>query len=157
ILICDEPTSALDVSVQSQILNLLYRLKQELNLTMILISHNLAVVHHLADHVAVMYLGQIVERGPSEAIFERPHHPYTDALLKAVLAPRPGAQLPDLRLEAEFPSPLNPPTGCAFHPRCPYAASDCRHLEPKPTGATREYRCHHPINFIDTAELASAG
>ena len=157
ILICDEPTSALDVSVQSQILNLLYRLKQELDLTMILISHNLAVVHHLADHVAVMYLGQIVERGPSEAIFKRPHHPYTDALLKAVLAPRPGAQLPDLGLDAEFPSPLNPPSGCAFHPRCPYAASDCRHLEPKPVGGTREYRCHHPINLIDTAELVSAG
>mgnify|MGYP001171032486 FL=1 len=155
ILICDEPTSALDVSVQSQILNLLHRLKQELNLTMILISHNLAVVHHLADEVAVMYLGQIVERGPSEEIFELPHHPYTDALLKAVLIPRPGSRLPDLGLQAEFPSPLNPPSGCAFHPRCPYAQADCSRIAPATRGEQRSYRCHYPLNLVE-ASLTSA-
>lgn len=156
ILICDEPTSALDVSVQSQILNLLHRLKQELNLTMILISHNLAVVHHLADEVAVMYLGQIVERGPSEDIFERPHHPYTDALLRAVLTPRPGSRLPDLGLQAEFPSPLNPPPGCVFHPRCPYALADCSRLEPSSTGGQRVHRCHHPLNMVDISMSTAA-
>jgi len=156
ILICDEPTSALDVSVQSQILNLLHRLKQELNLTMILISHNLAVVHHLADEVAVMYLGQIVERGSNEAIFQRPRHPYTDALLKAVLSPRPGSRLPELGLQAEFPSPLNPPSGCAFHPRCPNATALCAQVDPPPAGDAHVYRCHHPNNLIEPAELSSA-
>ncbi|RAI00856.1 ABC transporter ATP-binding protein [Acuticoccus sediminis] len=144
ILICDEPTSALDVSVQSQILNLLHRLKAELNLTMILISHNLAVVHHLADDVAVMYLGQIVERGPADAIFARAHHPYTSVLLKAVLPPRPGSRLPDLALEAEFPSPVNPPSGCAFHPRCANATDICTRISPERSGTGHTYRCHNP-------------
>lgn len=156
ILICDEPTSALDVSVQSQILNLLHRLKQELNLTMILISHNLAVVHHLADEVAVMYLGQIVERGDADAIFERPCHPYSDALLKAVLPPRAGARLPELGLEAEFPSPVNPPSGCAFHPRCPKADALCAEVDPNPAGIDPVFRCHHPNNFGAAAHPARA-
>ena len=152
ILICDEPTSALDVSVQSQILNLLHRLKQELNLTMILISHNLAVVHHLADEVAVMYLGRIVEHGPSQAIFDRAHHPYSSALLKAVLPPRPGSRLPELGLEAEFPSPLNPPSGCPFHPRCSNDdGTTCHEIDPEPSGTSHTYRCHHPDNFTQTA------
>ncbi|MEX2519238.1 MAG: oligopeptide/dipeptide ABC transporter ATP-binding protein [Paracoccaceae bacterium] len=146
ILICDEPTSALDVSVQSQILNLLHRLKRELDLTMILISHNLAVVNHLADEVAVMYLGQIVECGPSEEVFARARHPYSDALLKAVLPPRAGARLPELHgLEAEFPSPLNPPSGCAFHPRCQFADSLCVERAPERKGDDHFYRCHHPL------------
>jgi peptide/nickel transport system ATP-binding protein len=148
ILVCDEPTSALDVSVQSQILNLLHRLKQELKLTIILISHNLAVVHHLADEAAVMYLGRIVERGTSDAIFNRSHHPYTTALLKAVLPPRPGAHLPTLGPEAEFPSPLAPPPGCVFHPRCPNAdATTCRQVDPPLSGGSHSYRCHHPNNI----------
>ncbi|MCB8836115.1 oligopeptide/dipeptide ABC transporter ATP-binding protein [Aurantimonas sp. VKM B-3413] len=156
ILICDEPTSALDVSVQSQILNLLHRLKQELNLTMILISHNLAVVHHLADEVAVMYLGQIVERGDSEAIFERAHHPYTSALLKAVLPPRPGSRLPELGLEAEFPSPLAPPPGCPFHPRCPNAdGTTCREVDPPQSGTDHLYRCHHPDHVAPATQAAA--
>lgn len=156
LIIADEPPSALDVSVQSQILNLLHRLKQELDLTMILISHNLAVVHHLADEVAVMYLGQIVERGPSEAIFRRPHHPYADALLKAVLSPRPGSRLPDLGLQAEFPSPLNPPSGCAFHPRCPNAGEVCTQAAPQPVGGSHSFRCHSPMNLAAPAEDAMA-
>ena len=151
ILICDEPTSALDVSVQSQILNLLHRLKAELNLTMILISHNLAVVHHLADEVAVMYLGQIVERGPAAEIFARWRHPYSGVLLKAVLPPRAGARLPDLALEAEFPSPLSPPPGCAFNPRCPSATARCREEAPAPRGTAHVYRCHHPDHTPATA------
>jgi peptide/nickel transport system ATP-binding protein len=144
ILICDEPTSALDVSVQSQILNLLHGLKKQLNLTMILISHNLAVVHHLADEVAVMYLGQIVERGPSAQIFAKARHPYSDALLKAVLPPRAGARLPEMGLEAEFPSPLDPPSGCAFHPRCPKAQALCSAEVPGKSGGAHYYRCHFP-------------
>ena len=148
ILICDEPTSALDVSVQSQILNLLHNLKRQLNLTMILISHNLAVVHHLADDVAVMYLGQIVERGPSRDIFEAARHPYSDALLKAVLPPRAGVRLPEMGLEAEFPSPVNPPSGCTFHPRCQKARALCAEQVPCRTDADAEhnFRCHFPNN-----------
>ncbi len=139
ILICDEPTSALDVSVQSQILNLLARLRREFGLTMILISHNLAVVNHLADRIAVMYLGRIVERGRTEAAFRAPRHPYTAALLEAVLAPVPGARLPDPALGAEFPSPLDPPPGCAFHPRCPRAGEICARVRPAgdPNGRPR--------------------
>lgn len=144
ILICDEPTSALDVSVQSQILNLLHGLKRQLNLTMILISHNLAVVHHLADEVAVMYLGQIVERGPSAELFAEARHPYSDALLKAVLPPRAGARLPEMGLEAEFPSPLDPPGGCPFHPRCPKAQALCSTEVPPKSGDAHSYRCHFP-------------
>lgn len=151
ILICDEPTSALDVSVQSQILNLLHRLKSELDLTMILISHNLAVVHHLADEVAVMYLGQIVESGPSAEVFARPRHPYTEALLKAVLPPRAGVRLPELGLEAEFPSPLRPPSGCAFHPRCRVADGLCAERAPERDGTNHRFRCHHPLGGGDQA------
>ncbi len=146
ILVCDEPTSALDVSVQSQILNLIAELRERFALTIVLISHNLAVVHHLADRVAVMYLGQVVETAPTEALFAAPRHHYTRALLDAILVPEPGRRLPRLALDAEFPSPLAPPAGCAFHPRCRAADAVCRTAEPLPTeaGASR-FRCHHPL------------
>ncbi len=147
ILVCDEPTSALDVSVQSQILNLLHRLRREFALSLVLISHNLAVIQHLADRVAVMYLGRIVEEGPAEAVFRSPRHPYTAALLAAVLLPRAGAKLPNLPIRAEFPSPLAPPSGCVFHPRCPRATGMCSRDDPAETLEDGHgFRCHHPID-----------
>ncbi len=143
IVICDEPTSALDVSVQSQILNLLQDLQREFGLTYILISHNLAVVEHMATRVAVMYLGRIVEENETEALFRAPRHPYTKALLMSVLTPEPGLGVPDTHLGTAFPNPLDPPTGCPFHPRCPEALPRCAAEPPKPIlseGSTVE--CH---------------
>jgi peptide/nickel transport system ATP-binding protein len=132
-VICDEPTSALDVSVQSQILNLLQDLQQEFGLTLILISHNLAVVEHMATRVAVMYLGRIVEENETEALFRAPRHPYTRALLLSVLTPEPGLGVPDAHLGTALPNPLDPPAGCPFHPRCPDAMSHCAKTAPLPT------------------------
>jgi peptide/nickel transport system ATP-binding protein len=126
IVLLDEPTSALDVSVQSQILNLLGDLKRDLGLTYIFISHNLAVVEHIATRVAVMYLGRIVELAARDALFRTPRHPYTQALLASVLTPEPGRGVPDTGLGLAFPDPLDPPPGCVFHPRCPQAGSRCR-------------------------------
>ena len=131
IVICDEPTSALDVSVQSQILNLLADLQSEFGLSYLFISHNLAVVEHLANRVAVMYLGRIVEESTVERLFENARHPYTTALLKSVLTPEPGLGIPDTALGMEYPNPVNPPPGCHFHPRCPKAMDLCRTKAPK--------------------------
>jgi peptide/nickel transport system ATP-binding protein len=125
IVICDEPTSALDVSVQSQILNLLMDLRRELGLTYVFISHNLALVEHLASRVAVMYLGRVIELGETSELFSRPRHPYTRALLSSVLTPEPGLGVPDARLGVLPPDPLDPPPGCRFHPRCPRAFAPC--------------------------------
>jgi len=125
IVICDEPTSALDVSVQAQILNLLMDLRRDFNLTYVFISHNLAVVEHIATQVAVMYLGQVVEQADTERLFRAPRHPYTQALLASVLTPEPGLGVPDIGLGLAFPDPLNPPPGCPFHPRCARRMSHC--------------------------------
>jgi len=130
VVICDEPTSSLDVSVQAQILNLLISLRRELGLTYLLISHNLAVVEHLATRVAVMYLGRIVEEADTDRIFRSPRHPYTKALLESVLTPEPGLGVPELNLGAGFPNPLDPPPGCTFHPRCVYAKPECSEKVP---------------------------
>ena len=138
ILVCDEPTSALDVSVQAQILNLLVELRAAMNLTLLFISHNLAVVEHVADEVAVMYLGRIVERGQTDRVFRERRHPYTRALLASVLTPEPGLGLPDLHLGEGAPDPANIPPGCRFHPRCPVAIPRCR-IEPPARGAVE---CH---------------
>ncbi len=131
LVICDEPTSALDVSVQSQILNLLMDLREELGLTYVLISHNLAVVEHIATRVAVMYLGRIVEERETDALFSKAEHPYTHALLASVLTPEPRLGIPDSHLGIEFPNPIDPPSGCTFHPRCPHATDACGVRAPK--------------------------
>jgi peptide/nickel transport system ATP-binding protein len=144
VVICDEPTSALDVSVQSQILNLLLDLQKDLGLTYLLISHNLAVVEHMATRVAVMYMGRIVEETETGALFENPRHPYTKALLASVLTPEPGLGVPDTQLGVSYPNPLSPPPGCTFHPRCAAAMPMCRMVVPQALRAGRDdiIECH---------------
>ncbi len=144
LLICDEPTSALDVSVQAQILNLLKKLQEELGIAYLFITHNFAVVEYLANDVAVMYLGRIVERGSAEEVLRSPQHPYTQALLSAVPVPRLEAQSAVIRLPGETPSPANPPAGCHFHPRCPQAMEICRQRYPETSSvsATHTVNCH---------------
>ena len=142
-LVCDEPTSALDVSVQAQVLNLMRDLQQRLGLTYLFISHNLAVIHHIADRVGVMYLGHIAELAPTKRLFAAPLHPYTRMLLEAVpdLAM---TGVPRTAVAGEVPSPLDPPSGCAFHPRCPHAAERCRREAPllTPARGGGEVACH---------------
>ncbi len=130
IVVCDEPTSALDVSVQAQILNLLAELRGEFGLTLLFISHNLAVVEHIATEVAVMYLGRLVEHAEVDALFRQPVHPYTKALLASVLTPEPGLGIPDSGLREGYPDPANIPPGCRFHPRCPIAVDRCQSESP---------------------------
>ncbi len=149
ILICDEPTSALDVSVQSQILNLLEDMRREFDLTYLLISHNLAVVEHIATRVAVMYLGRIVEEADTADLFRAPRHPYTRALLASVLTPEPGLGVPDTHLGVSYPNPIDPPPGCTFHPRCAAAMPACRTRAPAALADTRgRVECHLYDNAV---------
>ena len=130
IVVCDEPTSALDVSVQAQILNLLAELRRDLGLTLVFISHNLAVVEHIATDVAVMYLGRVIEHAPVDDLFATPRHPYTKALLASVLTPIPGLGIPESGLADIPPDPANIPPGCRLHPRCPVAIPECATTSP---------------------------
>ncbi len=142
-LIFDEPTSALDVSVQAQVLNLIRKLQRNKNLTYLFITHDLLVVKYIADRILVMYLGKLVESGPVEPVFEQPLHPYSQALLSAIPKADPGVRQKRLLLEGEVPSPINPPTGCRFHSRCPKVVSICREMEPELRRmGQRQVACH---------------
>lgn len=130
-VICDEPVSALDVSIQSQVLNLLLELQQELKLTYLFIAHDLAVVKHISDRIAVMYLGKIVEYANADTLYENPVHPYTHALITAIPVPDPTVRKKRQILKGDVPSPVHPPTGCVFHTRCPYVKNYCKTQVPK--------------------------
>jgi oligopeptide/dipeptide ABC transporter ATP-binding protein len=153
LIICDEPVSALDVSIRSQILNLLRNLQERLGLAYIFVSHDLAVVKHIADRIAVMNLGRIVETGDTQELFAAPRHPYGRALLSAIPVPKPQAKRSRMLLRGEMPSALNPPPGCHFHTRCPYTIERCRVEDPEllADGTGHATACHR------TAELPPAG
>jgi oligopeptide/dipeptide ABC transporter ATP-binding protein len=166
LLLCDEPVSSLDVSTQSQVINLLQDLQDQLGLSYLFIAHDLSVVRHISDRIAVMYLGRIVETGAAEEIYTRPTHPYTEALLSAIPVPDPRAQRERHRivLHGDVPSPLSPPAGCRFHPRCEYAMDICRTVEPvpftTPTGTTVACHLHtegpklagQPVTFMRSSD-----
>jgi oligopeptide transport system ATP-binding protein len=149
LVVCDEPVSALDVSIQAQILNLLRDLQRELRLTLVFIAHDLGVVRHVSDRVAVMYLGRIVEIAPVDELYAHPVHPYSEALLSAVPVPDPDVLDSGIVLEGDVPSPIDPPAGCRFHPRCRYATDVCRVEDPPLTaddGKPHPAACHHPLS-----------
>ena len=153
LIVADEPVSALDVSIQAQVINLLDDLQDEFDLTYVFIAHDLGVVHHVSDRIAVMYLGVVVEIGPSDALFLRPIHPYSEALLSAIPAieAEDEVQRERIVLEGEVPSPVRPPTGCRFHPRCRYATEICSVEQPPllDHGNGRFAACHHPLDAND--------
>lgn len=130
LIVCDEPVSALDVSIQSQIINLLIDLQKEFDLSYLFIAHDLAVVKHISDRIAIMYLGHIVEYGHSDGLYKKPLHPYTQSLISAIPVPDPHHRSERQIIKGDVPSPINPPSGCPFHPRCPYVMDECKHKVP---------------------------
>lgn len=146
-IVADEAVSALDVSVQSQVLNLLMKLQRELGLTFLFIAHGLNVVRHISDRIGVMYLGKMVEVAPTEKLFDHPLHPYTAALLSSIPVPNPHAKRERIVLQGDVPSPANPPSGCRFHPRCPFAQDRCKTEIPQliETEPNRLVACHFPL------------
>jgi peptide/nickel transport system ATP-binding protein len=145
LIICDEAVSALDVSIRAQIVNLLLELQREMQLALLFIAHDLAVVRHVSDVVAVMYLGKIVEQAPAEEIYTRPAHPYTRALISAIPIPDPTRKRERIVLQGDVPSPIEPPSGCRFHTRCPFATDVCKTVQPKweEIGGGHFVACHH--------------
>lgn len=145
-IVADEPVSALDVSIQAQIINLLKDLQAEFGLTLLFIAHDLSVIKHICDRVAVMYLGKIIEIASRKELFDNPKHPYTKALLSAIPIPNPGGREKRAILMGDVPSPINPPPGCRFHPRCVWATEKCKNVEPvlEPAGDTHYVACWHP-------------
>ncbi|MBL9208067.1 MAG: dipeptide ABC transporter ATP-binding protein [Opitutaceae bacterium] len=149
LIVCDEPVSALDVSIQSQVLNLMLDLQREMGLSYLFIAHNLAVVKHVSDQVAIMYLGRIVELADADDIYKNARHPYTRALISAIPQPNPRHRQKRIVLTGDVPSPINPPSGCPFHPRCPHATDRCRAevpaLRPAPGAEGHTVSCHYDL------------
>jgi len=148
LIVCDEPVSALDVSIQSQVLNLMLDLQREMNLSYLFIAHNLAVVKHVSDRIAIMYLGRLVETADADTIYRSPRHPYTRALISAIPTPDPTKKKQRIVLQGDVPSPINPPSGCPFHPRCPHATDRCKAEMPllRDTGEPgQQIACHYDL------------